>query len=284
MSAEPDHLKDIQPETTSMQYATNDGVDIAYERDGPPDGETVVFVEGIGYGRWMWLWQQEALVEEYQTIVWDNRGTGDSDEPEGPYTMSQMAGDLEAVLDDAGVEQAHVVGASMGGMIAQQYALKYDRARSLTLMCTSPGGPDAEPVPEETQQRMFDVPDDLEERELRRYKMQPALSESFIEAHEDLIERIIDWRIDSDASDQALEWQGAAVQAHNVSDRLDEIAEPCLVIHGTADKVVPYENGKLLARDLPNADFITVHGGPHLLFIEEYERVNTQIREFIDDV
>jgi len=284
MSQKPDHLKDIQPETVSMQYATNDGVSLAYEREGPQDAETVVFVEGIGYGRWMWLWQQEALVDEYQTIVWDNRGTGDSDEPDGPYTMSQMAGDLEAVLDDAGVEQAHVVGASMGGMIAQQYALEYDRAGSLTLMCTSPGGPEAEPVPEETQRRMFDVPDDLDERELRRYKMQPALSEQFMDAHEDLIERIIDWRIDSDASDRALEWQGAAVQAFDASDRLHELTEPCLVIHGTVDKVVPYENGELLARGLPNADFITVHGGPHLLFIEEYERVNTQIREFIDDV
>ncbi|WP_079990795.1 alpha/beta fold hydrolase [Haloarcula sp. CBA1127] len=284
MTAEPDYLKDIQPESVSMQYATNDGVDIAYEREGPSDAETVVFVEGIGYGRWMWLWQQEALVEEYQTIVWDNRGTGDSDEPEGPYTMSQMASDLEAVLDDAGIEQAHVVGASMGGMIAQQYALEYDRAQSLTLMCTSPGGPEAKPVPEKTQQRMFAVPDDLDERELRRYKMQPALSESFMDAHEDLIERIIDWRIDSDASDRALEWQGAAVQAFDASDRLSEITVPALVIHGTADEVVPYENGKLLARGLPNADFITVHSGPHLLFIEEYERVNTQIREFIGDV
>ncbi|KZX48823.1 3-oxoadipate enol-lactone hydrolase [Haloarcula sp. K1] len=267
-----------------MQYATNDGVSLAYEHEGPSDAETVVFVEGIGYGRWMWLWQQEALVDEYQTLVWDNRGTGDSEEPDGPYTMREMASDLEAVLDDAGVEQAHVVGASMGGMIAQQYALEYDRAQSLTLMCTSPGGPEAKAVPEETQQRMFNVPEDLDKRELRRYKMQPALSDRFMGTHEDLIERIIDWRIDSDASDQALEWQGAAVQAHDVSDRLQQITEPCLVIHGTADEVVPYENGKLLARGLPNADFITVHGGPHLLFIEEYDRVNTQIREFIDDV
>ncbi|WP_336357968.1 alpha/beta fold hydrolase [Haloarcula sp. CGMCC 1.6347] len=284
MSAEPDHLKDIQPEPASMQYATNDGVSLAYEREGPSDAETVVFVEGIGYGRWMWLWQQEALVDEYQTIVWDNRGTGDSDEPEGPYTMRQMASDLEAVLDDADIKQAHIVGASMGGMIAQQYALEYDRAQSLTLMCTSPGGPEAKAVPEETQQRMFNVPEDLDERELRRYKMQPALSDRFMGTHEDLIERIIDWRIDSDASDQALEWQGAAVQAHDVSERLGEITAPALVIHGTADEVVPYENGKLLARGLPNADFVTVHGGPHLLFIEEYDRVNTQIREFIDDV
>ncbi len=267
-----------------MQYATNDGVDIAYERDGPPDAETVAFVEGIGYGRWMWLWQQEGLVDEYQTVVWDNRGTGDSDEPDGPYTMSQMAGDLEAVLDDAGIGRAHIVGASMGGMIAQQYALEYDRAQSLTLMCTSPGGPEAKPVPEETQQRMFDVPEGLGERELRRYKMRPALSDAFIDAHEDLIERIVDWRIDSDASDRALEWQGAAVQAFDASDRLGEITQPCLVIHGTADEVVPYENGELLARGLPNADFVTVHGGPHLLFIEEHERVTTQIREFVDGV
>ncbi|MFB6224662.1 MAG: alpha/beta fold hydrolase [Haloarcula sp.] len=284
MSAETDYLKHIQPETPNMNYATNDGVSIAYEREGPPEAETVVFVEGIGYGRWMWLWQQEALVEEYQTIVWDNRGTGDSDTPEGPYTMEQMASDLEAVLADAGVESAHVVGASMGGMIAQQYAIEYDRAQSLTLMCTSPGGSEGAPVPEETQQRMFNVPEDLDERELRRYKMQPAVSDRFMSEHEDLIERIIDWRIDSDASDQALNWQGAAVQAFDVSSRLDEISEPSLVIHGTDDRVVPYENGELLARDLPNADFVTVHGGPHLFFIEDYERVNTHLREFIDDV
>ena len=121
-----------------MPYADNDGAKLAYDLDGPADAETVTFVEGLSYGTWMWNWQREAF-DEYRTLAWDHRGTGDSDEPEGPYTVAEMAGDLEAVLDDAGVERTHLVGASLGGMIAQQYALDYDRARSLTLMCTTHG-------------------------------------------------------------------------------------------------------------------------------------------------
>ena len=146
-----------------MPDAYNDGVRLAYERRGPRGSETVVFVEGLGYGRWMWRWQQDALAE-YDRLLWDNRGTGDSAEPEGPYTIDRMAGDLGAVLEAAGVGSAHVVGASMGGLIAQQVALSDDRAASLTLLCTSPGGPEAVPTPEATRARMYDVPEDLGER------------------------------------------------------------------------------------------------------------------------
>ena len=105
-----------------MQTVTRDGVEIAYEERGQPSGDadSVVLVEGLGYGRWMWRWQAEALADDYHLLLPDNRGTGDSDAPEGPYTIGQMATDLEAVLADAGVESVHVVGASMGGMIAQR--------------------------------------------------------------------------------------------------------------------------------------------------------------------
>jgi len=267
-----------------MPDAHNDGVRIAYEREGPDDAETVVFVEGIGYGLWMWRWQRRVVAKEYDTIVWDNRGTGDSSTPEGPYTMAEMASDLSAVLSDAGVESAHVVGASMGGMIAQQFALDDDRAQSLTLICTSPGGPEAAPIPEETQERMYDVPEALGEREQIRYKMAPAMTDEFVASNPDLLERIVDWRLDSDASDQARLWQGAAVQAFDVSDRLDEIRVPALVLHGTADRVVPIENGELLAEGLPDATFHRVDGAPHLLFIERAEQVNDYLRAFLDDV
>ena len=77
-----------------MAYATNDGVEIYYEQSGPADGDAVVFVEGLAYGTWMWNWQREAF-DEYRTLAWDNRGTGDSDEPEGPYTVADMAGVVE---------------------------------------------------------------------------------------------------------------------------------------------------------------------------------------------
>jgi len=267
-----------------MPEAYNDGVRLTYEREGPADAETVVFVEGIGYSRWMWRWQRRALVDEYDTILWDNRGTGESSEPEGPYTIEEMAGDLSAVLDDAAVSSAHLVGASMGGMIALQFALDDDRARSLTLMCTSPGGPDAVPVPEETLERMYEVPEEYGEREAIRYKMGPAMSDEFTAANSDLVEQIIDWRLDSDASDQARLWQGAAVQEFDVSDRLDEIQVPALILHGTADRVVPVENGELLAEGLPDAELHTLDGAPHLLFIERESTVNDHLVEFLEDV
>lgn len=267
-----------------MPTAYNDGVELAYERDGPDDAETVVFVEGIGYGRWMWRWQRRAVDGEYDTIVWDNRGTGDSGVPEGPYTMDEMANDLAAVLDDAGVDSAHVVGASMGGMISLSFALTDDRAESLTLLCTSPGGPEAVEIPAETRERMYNVPEELNEREERRYKMSPAMTDEFIESNPELIERIIDWRVETDASDKARLWQGAAVEAFDVSDRLDEIGEPTVVIHGTGDRVVPVENGKLLAQKLPNAELTVLQSAPHLLFIERHEAVNGRLREFLADV
>jgi pimeloyl-ACP methyl ester carboxylesterase len=277
-------FKEIAGVLLSMPYATNDGVRLAYERAGPSDAETVVFVEGLGYGRWMWRWQHRAVSDDYESIRWDNRGTGASDEPEGPYTIPEMASDLEAVLDDANVDAAHVVGASMGGMIAQQYALDYDRATSLTLMCTSPGGPEEVPIPEDTLDRMYGVPEDADERETIRYKMRPALTDGFWDDNPDLIERIVDWRLESDASEQARVWQGQAVDGFDVHDRLDEITLPTLLLHGTADRVVPYENGELLAEGLPDVDFVTLEGAPHLLFIERRRQVDDHLLEFLDDV
>ena len=267
-----------------MATVDNDGVSIAYERVGADDAETVVFVEGLGYGRWMWRWQRAELEDHYDIVLFDNRGTGDSDEPEGPYTIAEMASDLEAVLADAGIDRAHVVGASMGGMITLQYALEYDRAASIALLCTSPGGPDAEPVPEETLDRMYNVPEELDEREAIRYKMEPAMSDSFPEQYDDVLEEIIDWRLESDASEAAREWQGAAVQAFDVSDRLAELTLPAIVMHGTGDQVVPPENGELLAESLPDARYLTLKDAPHLFFIEEFMQVNEHLDLFLRDV
>jgi pimeloyl-ACP methyl ester carboxylesterase len=279
-------------------YADNDGVSIYYEIDGPDEGTlggdggagsdesppTVVFVEGLGYGRWMWQWQAEPLAEEYRTLVFDNRGTGDSDVPDGPYSIAEMASDLEAVLADAGVESAHVVGASMGGMIAQRYALDYDRAESLALLCTSHGGDEAVPTPPETQERMFGVPADADEREAIRYKMEPAMSEEFWAENDDLIEQITDWRLAGDATPAGREAQAGGVAAFDASDEVGKIDLPTLLLHGTDDRVLPVENSRLIHEKLPNSELETVDGGPHLFFIEQADRVTDRLRSFLADV
>jgi len=264
-----------------MPTATNDGVAIHYEVDGPTDGEPVVLIEGLGYGRWMWRWQRERLADEYRLLLPDNRGTGDSDVPEGPYTMAAMAGDVDAVLADAGVEAAHLVGASMGGMIAQQYALDYDRAATLTLLCTSHGGEESVPIPEETAATILEVPEGYDERETIRHRMEPAVSDGFYDANPDLVESIVDWRLAGDATEAGRNAQAAAVQAFDVGDRVSKIDQPTLVLHGSADRVVPVENGRLLAEKLPDGDLEIVEDGPHLFFIEDPDHVADRIREHL---
>jgi len=261
-----------------MQTATNGDVTLAYELTGPDDAPVVAFVEGLGYARWMWNWQVEAL-DDYRRLVWDNRGTGDSSVPEGPYSVAEMAADFEAVLADAEVDEAHVVGASMGGMIAMEYALSYDRATTLSLLCTSHGGESAVPTPPETQERMFDVPEDATEREAIRYKMRPATTEAFFETETDVVERIVDWRLDSDAPEPARLAQAAAVEAFDREDDVGDLDVPTLVAHGTRDRVLPVENGRGLCRKIPDSTCEFVEGGSHLFFVEEADHVTDLLRD-----
>ena len=125
------------------------GVRIAWERHG--EGPPLLLIHGLGYARWGWEPVLPELAERFDVILFDNRGIGESDAPPGPYTVAEMAGDAVRVLDEAGVERAHVVGTSLGGMIAQELALSHpERVDRLVLACTTPGGPNAHPMPQAT--------------------------------------------------------------------------------------------------------------------------------------
>ena len=112
-----------------MPYAESDGVKIYWEEHG--SGPPLLLIMGLGYTLDMWNRALPALAERYRTIVFDNRGVGRSDVPPGPYSIQTMAADARAVMDAAGIDKAHVFGVSMGGMIAQEFALQYARAREV---------------------------------------------------------------------------------------------------------------------------------------------------------
>lgn len=122
-----------------MTYArATDGIRLHYETIGRRSGPPVLLIQGLGTDKHGWDFQRLALAPKYRTIALDNRGCGRSDKPFGEYSLEQMADDAIAVLDHAGIDTAHVVGASMGGAISQVLALKYpERVRSLTLACTA---------------------------------------------------------------------------------------------------------------------------------------------------
>src|SRR5215470_1386849 len=128
-----------------MPYTVNDGNRIYWEEHGA--GEPILLIMGLGYTLDMWHRTVPLLSRHYRTILFDNRGVGRSDSPPGPYSIPQMAGDAAAVITAAACDRVHVFGVSMGGMIAQEFALAFpDRVVSLILGCTAAGGPQAIPA------------------------------------------------------------------------------------------------------------------------------------------
>jgi len=286
-----------------MPTVYRDGVRLYYEYDQrEADEPPVVFVQALGVGRWSWHWQREGL-DGYDMIFPDNRGTGKSEAALPPviprlprlvrlllftklagYSTEGFAADLDAVLADAGIDEAHVVGASLGGMIAQQYAFDYDRAVSLSLLCTTPGGEEALPIPDETIQQMFEVPEDADRRETIRHRMAPSFTDEFAESNPEVIEQITDWRLEQDAGEIARESQGAAGVNFDMSNRVSDLDLPTLVLHGTADRVLPIKNSELLAEKLPDSRFERIEGGSHLFMIEDSETINDHLQEFLQSV
>src|SRR5208337_4952600 len=123
-----------------MSFVQNQGAKLYWDEQGR--GEPVLLIMGLGYPSALWHRSRPVLSQHFRTVAFDNRGVGLSDIPPGPYAIATMASDAAAVLDAANVSSAHIFGVSMGGMIAQEFALQYPaRTRSLILGCTSPGGP-----------------------------------------------------------------------------------------------------------------------------------------------
>jgi pimeloyl-ACP methyl ester carboxylesterase len=243
---------------------------IAWERTGA--GPPLLLIHGLGYARWGWEPVVEPLARSFDVILFDNRGIGASDAPPGPYTTAELAADSLQVLDEAGVEQAHVVGTSLGGMVAQELALAApERVDRLVLVCTLPGGARSFPMPEQTVRLM-------QERATLRDYVANALDP---DPRPELVERILEHRL---ATAQAYEpWaaQAAAGAGFDAYDRLASLTTPTLVIHGDGDVVVDPRNAELLGELLPDAQVKIYAGCGHLLMWQEPELFTRDLEEFL---
>ena len=239
-----------------------DGTRLYWEEAGA--GEAVLLVMGLGMAATGWWRTIPVLARRFRVLAFDNRGSGRSGCPRGPYTLAQLVGDALAVLDAAGEARAHVYGISLGGMIAQELALRApERVRSLVLGATSAGGADHEP------------PDDETTGFLRRRAAMPAeegvwasipylygtatLARAAGRVAED-VEQRLRFPLDS----RGYQAQLAAAATHDVSARLTAIGAPALVLHGDADRIVPVGNGRRLADGLPKASYRELAGAGHL--------------------
>ena len=240
-------------------------------------GEPLLLIMGLGYTSAMWYRTRPALAQHFRTIAFDNRGVGLSDAPPGPYSIVTMAADAAAVLDAAGVSRAHVFGVSMGGMIAQEFALQYPaRTRSLILGCTAAGGPSAV----RAENNVIDL---LMARDMTLEQAREAVLPYIYDAatpREKIDEdtRVRERWLPSLESYMA---QLQGILAWESYSRIAQITAPTLVIHGKSDALVPPGNGELIAARIPGAKLVLLEHASHLFTTDQSQAAHKEILEFL---
>jgi 3-oxoadipate enol-lactonase len=266
-----------------MPFANVGETKIYYEVLG--QGDPLVLLQGYGQHALMWAGLPEQLVKaQYCVILIDNRGTGRSDKPDEPVTIAQMADDVCAVLDAIALKKASVFGVSMGGMIAQEFALNHaDRLSNVILGCTGPGGPNSIKPSPEGARLLFDL-DYLknmspEQRtsEVFRY----FCSSEFIEENPEALKQYHDAVMKYPTPTYVFRRQAEAMVKFDTWDRLENIKSPTMIITGTADHLMPFKNSELLEGKIPGAELTLLQDKGHGFFIEAMDSTRIFVNGFM---
>jgi 3-oxoadipate enol-lactonase len=256
-----------------------DGIRLHYSTTGRRGAPPVVLIQGLGADKQLWALQRLALARGYRTIALDNRGAGRSDKPYGEYSLEQMADDTLAVLDHAGADDAHVVGASMGGVIAQILGLRYpERVRSLTLACTA------------CQQHPWRQELLAEWAQIARQRGMRSMTNAAAR-----------WTIGPRSFRRlspAVGWLGPLAMSRpphafaaqvgailsapeDLQGELGRIRVPTLVMVGNQDILTPRGDSEELAERIPTAELVVISGAAHGFMIEHATTFNRILLEFL---
>jgi 3-oxoadipate enol-lactonase len=258
-----------------LSFVENGGTKIYWDELG--QGAPVLLIMGLGYASSLWHRARPALSQHFRTIAFDNRGVGSSDVPPGPYSIPTMAADAAAVLDAAGISSTHVFGISMGGMIAQEFALQYPaRTRSLILGCTAAGGPSAV----RAERHVADI---LLARGMTMTQARQAIVPYIYDANtrKEEIEEDVRLRQTCLPSEEGYRAQLQAVLAWEGYSRIAQITAPTLVIHGKSDGLIPCANGQLIAGRIPGAKLVLLDQASHLFLTDQPRAAQREILEFL---
>ena len=261
-----------------MPTAGVGGAELHYERAG--DGEPLLLIQGMSGTHLSWGRPfLDGLEPHFDCVVFDNRGIGRSGAVEDPFTIADMAADAAGLLDALELESAHVLGISMGGMIAQELALAHpDRLRSLTLGCTYCGGPGSQLMDPTDFQGLAEAMASGSQERVFRAMWELNLSPGF-RAEEDRYAAFAGMAAALPVPRRTIELQLGAIAAHDTSSRLPGLGTPTLVVHGSLDRVLGHPNGALIDSLLPDSRLETLDEVGHMFWWEQPARAAALVRE-----
>jgi 3-oxoadipate enol-lactonase len=266
-----------------MPHAAVNGIRIHYTETGT--GDPLLLIMGFGMPGEAWLGSLPFL-GGFHAIYYDNRGTGQSDKPQGPYTAPQMADDAAGVLDHLKIERAHVYGVSMGGMIAQELVLRHpQKVRSLVLGCTMCGGEHSRMPDPEVIEELITVVSGMGKIEVGEWvdRQLPLLfTKEWIAANPAVRDMMMMMApmlppTPPETAQQAM----AGMFDWSTYDRLPQITAPTLIVHGDRDVLVPVENAYVLAERIPGATLHIVPGAGHGYPAQDPGQVHQVVTDFL---
>jgi len=262
-----------------MPIVAAHGIELYYTETGA--GEPLVLVMGLGGDHLSWGFQLSALSAQYRVVTFDNRGSGRSSAPDIPYSTRMMADDTVALMARLGIERAHILGVSLGGMIAQEIALGHpERVRSLQLHCTA-ARPDGYMLAllENLRRARGKLGVELAQRAMALWLFAPT---TFNERPE-FIDMLL-YAASSQAhpqSDVGFARQGDAVASHDALARLGDITCPTLVAVGEEDQLAPLRFSREIVGAIAHAELRTIPAAGHVYFWEKPAEFNALVLNFL---
>ncbi len=221
----------------------------------------------------------------FKVILFDNRGAGRTDVPDGNYSARMMADDTIGLMDALDIDKTYLLGFSMGGCIAQEIVLNYPNRITKLVLTSTWSGPShgiVTPIPEENPfPKMLPLLKQGKFEEMARILTHSLFPEDYKKRYPHIIEKVVKNYRAHPPTPKGFEGQSAYVDTFETYDRLSEINIPTLIMHGTEDKIVPVENAKVLAENIPNAELILFENTGHGLIIQEYKHWTQKIIEFL---
>ena len=267
-----------------MPKANVNGVNINYKAHG--EGEPLVLIMGFAAPRQAWFFQTRAFREYYKVVTFDNRGAafGKTDKPSETYTIKTMADDTIGLMDCLGIDKAHILGYSMGGIIAQELVINYpERVKKLILISTLPT---TRQIASEMREALGLGEDfSFSEEDIRSLDIMKALSSLVALGFNRRLYRMILAPIVPISVRlvglKGLMGQIEAIAGCNTLERLHTIQAPTLVIVGTGDKAALPRYSEAMASRIPNAKLVKVEGGSHGYIWEMRGRFNKEVFDFL---